>query len=103
MGREVEQAALSQGHLIVARCDPAFSTGSGNLEAADVCIEFTTPSAVLENIRTVARAEKPLVVGTTGWYEHLAEAEAVVAENGSGLVYAPNFSLGVNLFYRLVE
>ena len=108
MGREVEQVALSKGHSIVARCDPALvqntSTAVGsNLEAADVCIEFTTPSAVLENIRTIARAKKPLVVGTTGWYEHLAEAEALVANNGTGLVYAPNFSLGVNLFYRLVD
>jgi 4-hydroxy-tetrahydrodipicolinate reductase len=109
MGREVEQVALSKGHSIVARRDPALpppakaTAESSDLEAADVCIEFTTPSAVLENIRTIARTKKPLVVGTTGWYEQLAEAKAVVAENGTGLVYAPNFSLGVNLFYRLVE
>jgi len=109
MGREVEQAALSKGHSIVARCDPALtrpgeaSVESGRVEAADVCIEFTNPSAVLENIRAIARTRKPLVVGTTGWYGHLPEAEAVVTENGTGLVYAPNFSLGVNLFYRLAE
>jgi 4-hydroxy-tetrahydrodipicolinate reductase len=109
MGREVEQVALSKDHSIVCRCDPALpppakaTAESSDLEAADVCIEFTTPSAVLENIRTRARTKKPLVVGTTGWYEQLAEAKAVVAENGTGLVYAPNFSLGVNLFYRLVE
>ena len=109
MGREVEQIALSKGHSIVARCDPALSQAgavlveSGNVEAADVCIEFTSPPAVLENIRKIAQLKKPLVIGTTGWYEHLAEAQTLVAANGSGLVYAPNFSLGVNLFYRLVE
>src|SRR5262245_56013737 len=109
MGREVEQVALSKGHSIVARYDPVLTPGaqgtaeSGSLEAADVCIEFTTPSAVLGNIRIIAGTKKPLVVGTTGWYEQLAEAKAVVAESGSGLVYAPNFSLGVNLFYRLAE
>jgi 4-hydroxy-tetrahydrodipicolinate reductase len=109
MGREVEQVALSKGHSIVARCDPALlpageaAVESGNLEAADVCVEFTSPPAVLQNIRNIAQMKKPLVVGTTGWYEHLAEADAVVAENGTGLVYAPNFSLGVNLFYRLIE
>jgi 4-hydroxy-tetrahydrodipicolinate reductase len=109
MGREVEQLALGKRHSVVARCDPMFSqpgeamTPSDGLEAADVCIEFTTPAAVLGNIRKIAQMRKPLVVGTTGWYEHLSEAKAVVTENGSGLVYAPNFSLGVNLFYRLVE
>lgn len=109
MGREVEQVALSKGHSIVARCDPALSRAGGplvepgNVEAADVCIEFTSPLAVLENIRKIAQIEKPLVVGTTGWYEHLAEAKALIAKSGSGLVYAPNFSLGVNLFYRLIE
>jgi 4-hydroxy-tetrahydrodipicolinate reductase len=109
MGREVEQVALSKGHSIVARFDPALArtaevtVESDSLEAADVCIEFTTPLAVLENIRTIARIKKPLVVGTTGWYEHLPEAEEAVSESGTGLVYAPNFSLGVNLFYRLVE
>ena len=109
MGREVEQMALSKGHSIVARCDPALSRAGealvepGNVEAADVCIEFTSPPAVLENIRKIAQLKKPLVIGTTGWYEHLAEAQTLVAANGSGLVYAPNFSLGVNLFYRLVE
>jgi 4-hydroxy-tetrahydrodipicolinate reductase len=109
MGREVEQLALSKGYPIVARRDPVLSsqpesvTPSDSLEAADVCIEFTTPAAVLGNIRKIAQMRKPMVVGTTGWYSHLSEAKALVAENGSGLVYAPNFSLGVNLFYRLVE
>jgi 4-hydroxy-tetrahydrodipicolinate reductase len=109
MGREVEQVALSKGHSVVARWDPALSRAagaaveSGDLEAADVCIEFTSPLAVVENIRKMAQMEKPLVVGTTGWYEHLAEAKALVTRSGTGLVYAPNFSLGVNLFYRLVE
>jgi 4-hydroxy-tetrahydrodipicolinate reductase len=108
MGREVEQVALSKGHSIVARCDPSLSGASdsvesASMEAADVCIEFTSPSAVLDNIRRIARMRKPLVVGTTGWYEHLAEAEAIVISNGGGLVYAPNFSLGVNLFYQLAE
>jgi len=109
MGREVEQLVLSKRHSVVARCDPTLSqpgesvTPSEGLEAADVCIEFTTPAAVLGNIRKIAQMRKPMVVGTTGWYEHLSEARALVAENGSGLVYAPNFSLGINLFYRLVE
>ena len=109
MGHEVEQLALSKGHRIVARCDPA-SRGQADvalsqetLRDADVCIEFTHPQAVLENIRKIATIKKPLVVGTTGWYEHLSEAESIVQQNGIGLVYAPNFSLGVNLFYQIAE
>jgi len=109
MGHEVEQLALSKGHRIVARCDPA-SRGQAHvaisqevLQDADVCIEFTHPQAVLENIRKIAALKKPLVVGTTGWYERLSEAESIVKQNGIGLVYAPNFSLGVNLFYQIAE
>src|SRR5437867_727566 len=109
MGHEVEQLALTKGHRIVAKCDPAcpgqadIAISQDVLRDADVCIEFTHPGAVLENIRKIAALKKALVVGTTGWYEHLPEAESIAKHNGIGLVYAPNFSLGVNLFYQIVE
>jgi 4-hydroxy-tetrahydrodipicolinate reductase len=118
MGHEVERLALSKGHRIVGKWDQSLSpaggppglAGQGHREAlqettqdAEVCIDFTQPQAVLENIRNIASLQKPLVVGTTGWYEHLPEVESVVNQNGIGLVYAPNFSLGVNLFYLIVE
>jgi 4-hydroxy-tetrahydrodipicolinate reductase len=107
MGREVELLALSRGHCIVARIDPRVegrtspTISSDALHDAEVCIEFTNPSVVVDNIHQVASLKKPLVVGTTGWTENLADIRLLVDQQGIGLVYAPNFSLGVNLFYRI--
>jgi 4-hydroxy-tetrahydrodipicolinate reductase len=69
----------------------------------DVCIDFTTPDAVVENTRRVAALGVNMVVGTTGWHGQLEEVQKVIDSAGVGMVYAPNFSIGVNLFYRLVR
>jgi len=102
MGREVEAAALERGHEVVAVVEEG-GTGHGSLAEAEVGIDFTTPGAALPNIREAAGLGLDLVVGTTGWYDHLDEARAAVEAAGTGLVWAPNFSLGVQLFFRLVE
>jgi len=107
MGREVEQVARSRGHTIAARIDPvsnattASEISSQTIGAVDVCVEFTGPASAVGNIEQVVRLGKPLVVGTTGWYQHLPAVEKMVMQEKAGLVYAPNFSLGVNLFYQL--
>ena len=107
MGREVEQVARKSGHAIAARIDPASDVAvtseisSQTIGSANVCIEFTHPEAAFGNIEKVVRLQKPLVVGTTGWYQHLPAITEIVLEERTGLVYAPNFSLGVNLFYRV--
>jgi len=69
----------------------------------DVCVDFTTPDAVVENVHRVAALGVNLVVGTTGWYKHQAEVRKVIEQAGVGMVYAANFSIGVNLFYRLAR
>ncbi len=74
-----------------------------NFRGIDVAIDFTQPDVVVENIRRVARLGVSLVVGTTGWDDRLAEVEKIVAESGIGLVHAANFSIGVQLFYRLAR
>jgi 4-hydroxy-tetrahydrodipicolinate reductase len=107
MGQEVEQAARKKGHAIVARIDPISDLGgvseisSRTIGSAEVCVEFTRPEAAFANIEKVVRLQKPLVVGTTGWYQHLPAVEQMVLQEKTGFVYAPNFSLGVNLFYRI--
>ena len=68
-----------------------------------MCIDFTTPDAAVENIRRVAALGVNLVVGTTGWHGRLEEVRKIIDNAGVGMVYAPNFSIGVNLFYRLVR
>jgi 4-hydroxy-tetrahydrodipicolinate reductase len=109
MGQEVEKVALGKGHKIVARIDPAGGVkvakeiSAATLADAQVCIEFSHPAAVLENIKKVLNVGKPMVVGTTGWYSHLPEVRQQAASSKAGLVYAPNFSLGVNLFYLIAE
>jgi len=74
-----------------------------NFAGVDVCIDFTTPDAVVENTRRVAALGVNMVVGTTGWHGQLEEVQKVIDSAGVGMVYAPNFSIGVNLFYRLVR
>ena len=109
MGRAVEQAALERGHEIVARLGSAWGQGtaSGNefpeLSDAQVCVEFSRPEAALPNLRRIAELGKPLVVGTTGWYRDLPLARSVVEEKDTACVYAPNFSLGLNLYLQVVE
>jgi 4-hydroxy-tetrahydrodipicolinate reductase len=74
-----------------------------NFQGVDVCIEFTTPDAVMENIRRVAALGVNLVVGTTGWHNRVEEVRRIIEGARVGMVYAANFSIGVNLFYRLAR
>ncbi|HTS48814.1 MAG TPA: dihydrodipicolinate reductase C-terminal domain-containing protein [Bryobacteraceae bacterium] len=99
MGRLIDQLAPEYGFSVTARVD---IDRDEPLAGADVAVEFSTPSAVLGNIRKVAAARIPIVVGTTGWSEHLAEAKSIIESSNSALIWSPNFSVGVNVFTRLV-
>jgi 4-hydroxy-tetrahydrodipicolinate reductase len=115
MGRLLEKAALDRGHHIAAVIDPyaaSAETRSGApllpllpegaaLKGADVAIEFTRPDTTVENITALARRKLPVVTGTTGWYERLPEVGRVISGAGTSLLWSSNFSLGVNLFYRI--
>ena len=100
MGRMVEQFAAESGFTVHSRLDvhDDLMTAKG----ADVAIEFSAPHAAIGNIRALAKAGVPTVVGTTGWLEHLDEARAIVDAAGTGLVWGSNFSIGVNVFMRVV-
>lgn len=99
MGRMVDQFAAEYGFDVIARIDVNRDEPLGK---PDVAIEFSTPGAVLENIRRLASLRIPAVVGTTGWLEHMDEARRVVADHDSALIWSPNFSVGVNVFHRVV-
>ncbi|HVB99260.1 MAG TPA: dihydrodipicolinate reductase C-terminal domain-containing protein [Candidatus Dormibacteraeota bacterium] len=108
MGNAIEQLAPARGFVVAGVLTVETNAGGEGLTAAamngaDVVVDFTQPDAVLENIRRVSGAGKPMVVGTTGWYDTLEQARAIVEEHGTGLVYGANFSLGVQLFYRLAR
>ena len=76
---------------------------AGLLQAFEVVIDFTSPNSVLANIHACQRAKKNMVVGTTGWHEHLDSVRSAVNQAGTGFLYGANFSIGVNLFFETVR
>jgi 4-hydroxy-tetrahydrodipicolinate reductase len=74
-----------------------------SLRGHDAAIDFSVAAAVLRNIAACARAEVPLVEGTTGWHDKETEARQLIAEHKGALVFGSNFSIGVNVFYRVVS
>ena len=101
MGREIDSAAREQGEMITRVFEWDRTVTPEALADVDICIEFSTPDAVVQNIRAAVEARRDIVVGTTGWYQYLPEIKAVVKE--SGLLYCSNFSLGMNIFFRIVR
>jgi 4-hydroxy-tetrahydrodipicolinate reductase len=107
MGRLVRTLAEADGHE-VGRIITSQDSARGMDELAellrghDAAIDFSIAAAVLKNIEAAARAGVPLVEGTTGWNDREAEARRLVAAHAGALVYGANFSVGVNLFYRIV-
>jgi len=104
MGRLVEQLAPEYGFGVSARFSRANITSLSRetLHGAKVAIEFTNPAAAPENVRWLATLGANTVCGTTGWYEQLPQIREAIAASGAALVYAANFSVGVNLFLEVV-
>lgn len=114
MGHMLAQAASKRGHEVVCTVDPFASDASCvtkdpsvmaeavKASGAEGVIEFSHPSAVLANLAELIPAGIPLVVGTTGWLDKLDGIRAEVARRDSALLYSANFSVGVNLFFRMV-
>ncbi len=106
MGRLVSARAADEGHEVGAVVTSAHASLAPaelarSLRGHDAAIDFTVAGAVLRNVEACALAGVPLVEGTTGWNERLKEARALVERHGGALVYGANFSVGVNLFYRV--
>ena len=103
MGKEVEAVALAHGHEIVARLDSE-QDWLNNMDAllqADVAIEFTIPDKAVSNIHKCFNAKIPIVVGTTGWYNHLSEVVNWCEIQNQAIFYAPNYSIGMNMMFAL--
>ncbi|TNE54888.1 MAG: 4-hydroxy-tetrahydrodipicolinate reductase [Bacteroidetes bacterium] len=103
MGKAVETIAIREGIEIAWKLTRS-DTGRMRpelLQQADVVIEFTRPEAAYDNVMTCLRAGVPVVSGTTGWLEGLADAETWCRDNNGTLLWASNFSVGVNLFFAL--
>lgn len=106
MGHEIERQAIMRGHEIAfiedALINPEEFTAE-NLQKGDVVIEFTRPDSAFENYKKCFAANMPVVSGTTGWLEHMPEIKEMCQNQGKTFFYASNFSLGVNLFFKLNE
>ena len=108
MGKLVENlagAAEEEIGLKVDSRDASLNAAqlAASLRGHDVAIDFSVGSAVLRNIEACARAGVPLVEGATGWQEKVADARRLVEDQQGALVYGANFSIGVNVFYRIVS
>ena len=106
MGRALAQLAPERGFRVVAEIDPSNAVSASvtrdTLRDAQVAIEFSVPDAAPRNIRACVAAGCPIVVGTTGWYEHLPALRQEVERVRGALLAAPNFSVGVAIFDRVV-
>lgn len=108
MGKMIEGIAQARGHAVVARFDIDNNVDGAGLTAeslagVDAAIEFTMPHTAITNIRRLVALSVPTVVGTTGWLAHLDEIKQLVAQHNAAFVYGSNFSIGMNLFFKLVR
>jgi 4-hydroxy-tetrahydrodipicolinate reductase len=101
MGKLIEQLAPEYGFTLHARIDQNDDIRTAH--GADVAIEFSTPHAAMANIESLTSLRLPIVVGTTGWLAELERVRAAVRDAGTGVVWSPNFSIGVNVFLRAVH
>jgi len=106
MGQLVAKLAAEQGHEISVTLNSRDAERSteelaGLLRGCDVAIDFSVAAVVIRNVKACASAELPLVEGTTGWQSRLDEVKNVVSQNDGALIYGANFSVGVQVFYRI--
>lgn len=108
MGQAIRQLAVENGWKVAAFLGEVESAGGSGINAstlggADVAVEFTQPDAAVANITASLRAGVPIVAGTTGWYDALPEVTRIAKETGTGFLWSPNFSLGVNVLIELAR
>jgi 4-hydroxy-tetrahydrodipicolinate reductase len=108
MGKLIEQLAPEYGFAVALKLDEFNNAAfegltAENFRGIDVAIDFSIPSAVPGNVEGIAALGVNLVIGTTGWLEHQEAVKAAVARHGIGLVWSPNYSVGVNAFFKLVS
>jgi len=103
MGKIIEKIATDRKHEIVLKIDETnlHELTAGNLQKADVAIEFTMPASVRHNIAACLDAGTPIVVGTTGWYNDMPEIKQECEDKNGTLLWASNFSIGVNVFFHV--
>ena len=109
MGHEIEKIAKNKGITVKSIIDASDNNATqkkineSSLQNVDVCIDFTNPNSVVNNIKKISKFKKNVVIGTTGWYNDMEEVKNIVKNGDIGLIYSSNFSIGVNLFFKIIE
>ena len=103
MGKAIEEMAIKNGHEIVLKISSQNISDFNieNLQQADVAIEFTNPHSAVDNLNKCFDANIPVVCGSTGWLDQWQEIENYCTEKNGTLLFASNFSVGVNIFFEL--
>ncbi len=99
MGKMIDSYAKKRKHKIAFILDKDYQRGS--LSQADIAINFSVPEAAVSNIKLALKNQIPVVCGTTGWLDKITEIEKVCLENDSAFLHASNFSIGVNIFFKV--
>lgn len=105
MGKEIEAVADENKHTVVLKINTANfnQLNKESIQTADAAIEFSRPETAVANAKLCIDANVPVIIGTTGWYEHIAELEQYCIQNNGTVIYASNFSTGVNIFFIINE
>lgn len=106
MGKEIKNLVEESGaHQVVSvsYAKPTDKLDKAGIKKADVVIDFTSPEIILDTMKEVVGMGKNMVVGTTGWYEKMDEVKKLVEVSKTGLIYGSNFSVGANIFFKVVS
>jgi 4-hydroxy-tetrahydrodipicolinate reductase len=109
MGHEIETVAKDEELNVISTVDPNSTDakfGQINMESlknVDICIDFSMPDVVIGNIEKISKFGVNIVEGTTGWYNDLDKVKKIVNDSSIGFIYSSNFSIGVNIFFRILE
>jgi len=103
MGKVIEAIAVKRGHLIAGKIDPVAGLSFDFKSPVDVAIEFTTPESAVDNIKLCIDHHIPVLAGTTGWLPRKKEVDAYCLAKQGTFFYASNYSMGVNIFFKLNE
>jgi 4-hydroxy-tetrahydrodipicolinate reductase len=109
MGQSAEIVALERNHQICAIIDPkhpkasASSISKETLNSAEVAIDFSSPASAIPNLETLLKLGVPTIMGTTGWYDKMLAVKDLVSKNNGKVLWSSNFSVGVNVYYKIVE
>jgi 4-hydroxy-tetrahydrodipicolinate reductase len=109
MGIKIKEIAEKRGHTIRIIIDPINENAThknineADLKEVDLVIDFSTAKAVLENVKVCASFKKNIIIGTTGWSGLMPEVEKIAKENNIGVMWSSNFSIGVNMYFKIIE